>query len=516
MAGKPIRMSKIKQLLRLRCEQPELSLQVLGSIVGMDRGTISGYFRKIKGNGDNIADLLLLDDLTLEKKLLGGNPAYLDKKFLEFKALIPHFESELKRKHVTRRLLWEEYRLSCPDGYGYSQFCFHLSQLKVARKDSSAILVHEPGKELYVDFAGDKLSYIEQSTGEVVTVEVFVAVLPYSNYTFVLAVPSQSTEDFIYAMNKCLRYLGGTPAILVPDNLKAAVIKTNRYEPTLNRVLEDLANHYSVVVIPARPKKPRDKSNVENGVHVTYTRIYAKIRNLTFFNLTDLNAAIADKLTQYNQTRMQRLPYSREEKFLAEEKQLLKPLPPDDFEVQSYAQLTVTPNNCVYLSREQHNYSVPYQYIGIKVDLVITRALIKIYTNGEQIAVHPREKGPGYTTKKEHFSSAHQHYSKRSSDYYIGLAAKRSPGLEALITRILQIEVIPELAYKTCDGLLSLQRKTDPIVFEQACVLALDNDLLGYKKIQNIIKKCAAEKEENGASPRLPFHENVRGRNNYK
>lgn len=146
MAGKPIRMSKIKQLLRLRSEQPEMSLQELGSIVGMDRGTISGYFRKIKENGDNIPDLLLLDDLTLEKKLLGGNPAYLDKRFLEFKTLIPHFESELKRKHVTRRLLWGEYRQAHPEGYGYSQFCFHLNQLKVARKDGSAILDHEPGR----------------------------------------------------------------------------------------------------------------------------------------------------------------------------------------------------------------------------------------------------------------------------------------------------------------------------------------------------------------------------------
>jgi len=493
-----------------------MSLQKIGDIIKMDRGTISSYLKKIQNNDYDVDELLAMDDISLETRFHSGNPAYLEDKFLEFKALIPHFETELKKKHVTQKLLWAEYKEQHPDGYGYSQFCFHLSQLKVARKDASAILTHSPARELYIDFAGDKLSYVDQISGEIIMVEVFVAVLPYSNYTFVMAVPSQKAEDFVFAITKCLRHLNGVPAILVPDNLKAAVIKTDRYEPTLNRVLEDLANHYSMALIPCRPYHPRDKSNVENGVHLTYQRVYARLRNITFFSLADLNLAIAEKVKQHNQTRMQRFPYSREEKFLADEAPLLKAIPKEDFQIMSYATLTVGGNGCVYLAREKHYYSVPSKYIGMKVNLVITRSSIQIYHERLSIAVHSHERGAGYTTIKDHFASTHQHWSKRSPEYYIGMAGRRSSGLEVLIKRIFEVEEIPELAYRTCDGLLSLQKKTDPKVFEMACELAYSQDLFGYKRFTSIISKCAEQIEENKPTPKLPFHENIRGKNSYK
>src|SRR5690606_38659163 len=248
---------------------------------------------------------------------------------------------------------------------------------------------------------------------EAVSVQVFVAALPFSNYAYAIAVPSQSTDDFLYALKCCLNSLGGVPQILVPDNLKAAVIKADRYEPTLNKVMEDFSNHYGFVVIPARPRMPKDKSNVENEVKQLYHRTYAKLRNHVFFSLEAMNAAIAEKIKEHNQTRMQQFEYCREEKFLAEEKALLKPLPSVDFEVKYYAQLRVLPNNCVYLARDKHHYSVPFQYIGVRVDLVYTRTLVQIYNGGSCIATHAREKGHGYTTLIEHFASTHQHYMQR-------------------------------------------------------------------------------------------------------
>lgn len=516
MAGKPIRMSKIKQLLHIRRTQPKMSLQEIGDIINMDRGTISSYLQKIADNGFEIGELLAMDDMTLESTFHSGNPAYLEDKFLEFKALIPYFENELKKKHVTQKLLWQEYKEQHPNGYGRSQFCFHLSQLKVARKGTSAILTHSPAREIYVDFAGDKLSYTDQASGEIISVEVFVAVLPYSNYTFAMAVPSQKTEDFVFAITKCFRHLSGVPAILVPDNLKAAVIKTDRYEPSLNKVLEDLANHYSMALIPCRPYHPKDKSNVEKGVHLTYQRVYARLRNITFFSLADLNKAIAEKVKQHNQTRMQQFPYSREEKFLADETPLLKTLPKEDFQIMSYVTLTVGNNGCVYLAREKHYYSVPWKYVDKKVDLVITRSLIQIYYEKESIAIHSHARGGGYTTIKEHLASTHQHWSKRSPEYYIGLAGRRSAGLEALVKRIFQTEKTPELAYRTCDGLLSLQKKTDPNVFEMACEIAYNQDLFGYKRFKTIIAKCAEQMKEEKEAPKLPFHDNIRGKNSYK
>lgn len=261
-------------------------------------------------------------------------------------------EKELEsNKHVTRKLLWEEYRGAHPGGYGYSQFCYHLSQMSVARK-GSAVFQHDPAHRLQVDFVGDTPGYIDRDSGEVIKVQVLIAVLPYSNYSYALAVPTQGTDDFLYALGKCLEHLGGVPQVLVPDNLKAAVIKSDRYEPVLNKVMEDFAEHYGLVVLPARPRKPKDKASVENTVKLIYQRVFAKLRNQLFFSLAELNAAIIDKVREHNQTRMQREAVSRQERFLADEKHLLKALPKHQFEKRYYAELIVASNNCVLLGRD--------------------------------------------------------------------------------------------------------------------------------------------------------------------
>lgn len=512
MAGKITRMSKIKQLLRLH--QEGVSNRQIAMTLGLYKGTVNAYIRKLKDHHFNVEQLLLLEDPVLEAKFNEGNPAYLQHKFEEFKALIPYLEKELKRKYVTRKLLWDEYRQQYPEGYSYSQFCYHLSQLLIARKTHSAILNHDPANELYIDFAGDTMSYIDPETAEIIQVQVFVATLPFSNYAYALAVPGQTTDDFLYALKCCLNSFGGIPKILVLDNLKAAVIKADKNEPSLNKVMEDFANHYGFVVIPARPKKPKDKSEAENEVKLTYQRVYAKLRNQVFFSLQALNEAITQKIKEHNQTRMQQFEHSREEKFLAEERALLKPLPANDFEIKYYAQLRVLPNNCVYLARDKHHYSVPFQYIGVQVNLIYTRTLVQIYEAGSCIATHPREKGYGYTTLIEHFASTHQHYMQRSPEYYIGKAQGKSVFLTHMIRRIFELEKIPELAFRNCDALLSLQRKVDPIIFEKACRIAFENDLLSYKRLESIIKQCAKEEEPPAPHP-LPVHNNVRGKNYY-
>jgi len=513
MAGKMTTMSKIKQVLRLH--QQGVSNRQIAATLGLNKDTVNSYFRKINEHGFDIHDLLGLEDPVLETKFSAGSPAYLEQRFEQFKDLIPYLEEELTRKNVTRKLLWDEYKKQHPDGYGYSQFCFHLSQLSVARK-GSAIIHHDPGNKLEVDFAGDGFSYINRDTGEVIKVQVFVAAMPYSNYAYALAVPTQNTDDFVYALQCCLKHLNGVPQLVVPDNLKAAVIKANRYEPTLNRVLEDFANHYGFVVFPARPRSPKGKATTENEVKLVYQRIFARLRNQTFFSLVELNAAIADKMRAHNQTRMQQHNYSREEKFLAEEKRYLKPLPASDFEMKYYAVLTVLPNNCIYLAREQHYYSVPFQYIGSRVQLVYTRSLVRIYKEGKCLATHERINAPGYTTMIEHFASTHQHLMRRGPAYYIGKANEKSVALTKLFERIFELEKIPELAFRNCDGLLSLQRKTDPIVFEKACNIAFDNDLMSYKRLQSIITQCALLEQENQIAIPFPKHDNIRGKDYYQ
>ena len=513
MAGKTIRMSTIKQLLQLH--QQGLSNRRIAKHLGLYKATVNNYIQKLKANNFSIEELLQLEDPVLETKFSAGSPAYLEDKFEQFKTLIPYLEKELQRKYVTRKLLWQEYKKQYAQGYSYSQFCFHLSQLLVARK-GSALMQHDPGNKLQVDFAGDTLSYIDRDTGESISVQVFAAALPYSSYTYALAVPSQKTDDFLHALQCCLNHLGGVPQLVVPDNLKAAVIKADRYEPTLNRVMEDVANHYGFVILPARPRKPRDKPTAENAVKLIYQRVYAKLRNQVFFSLYDLNTALAQGVKEHNQTRMQQCDFSREETFLAQEKQFLKPLPEAGFALKYYADLTVMPNNCIYLARDKHYYSVPFQYIGNRVHLVYTRTLVQIYREGSCIATHQRSTAAGYTTSIEHFGSTHQHHMRRSPAYYIGKAHEKSAALALLVERIFELEKIPELAFRNCDALLSLQRKTDPVVFEKACIIARDNDLMSYKRLQAIIAQCALLEDPNQMTIPFPKHGNIRGKDYYQ
>ncbi len=515
MAGTITSMSKVKQVLRLHAQG--VSNRKIAAVLGIYKGTVNSYVQKITNQQYSIDELLALEDPELERVLFAGNPAYKQERFDEFKEMIPYFEKELKKRHVTRYIIWQEYRQDHPEGYSYSQFCYHLQQVINARKPGS-IIHYNPAEKLLVDFAGDTVSYIDRETGEVLKAQVFVACLPYSDYTFIKAVPSQRTDDFLHALTCCLDHLGGTPKIIVPDNLKAAVVKADRFEPELNRLMEDFANHYGIAVIPARAVKPKDKAAVENEVKIIYRRVYAKLRHHTFFSIEEINQAFAEKTREHNQTRQQQKDYCREEKFLAEEKPLLKELPKDAFQVKYYASLKIALNNCIYLARDKHYYSAPFQYIGQQADIVYTRSLVRIYVRGECVATHKRSAGFGYTTRKEHMSSSHNFYQSRSPEFYIRQAGRHSDTLSELFTAIFKGVEVPEIMYKRCDGLLALQRRTDPVTFENVCRYALENDILTLKSIKRVIDSKAylhdMWQEDNQNNMNIK-HINIRGKKYY-
>lgn len=513
MSGKVKRMSTIKQLIQLHLSG--VSNRQIAKQLGIYKNTVNKYIQTLRLDPLSCQDLLTLDDPVLERRLYTGSPAYYQDRFDDLKTLLPYIESELKRKHVTRHLLWQEYRQSRFDGYSYSQFCYHLSQLESARKPT-AILTHNPAEKLFIDFAGDTLCYVDKSSGEIVSVQVFVACLPFSDYTYVQAVMDQRTESFIHALGCCLQELGGSPKILVPDNLKAAVIKADKYEPDINQVLEDFANHYGCVVTPARVRKPKDKALVESSVNRIYQRVYAKLRHQTFFSLEELNKALKEKTREHNQTRMQQKSYSREEQFLAEEKALLRALPAHAFEIRYYTELKIAQNNCIYLGRDKHYYSVPFQYIGKQAKVIYTRTLVKVYVKGELVATHPRSYKFGYTTQKEHLCSAHNHYLDRSPEYYLRIAENRSEALYRLIQLIFDSQEVPEILYKRCDGLLSLQRKSDPVIFDRACHIATENHITSYKFVRNLMDKRDLINEQEVAGGTLPKHHNIRGKHYYQ
>lgn len=509
MAGKPKPMSQIKQLLRLH--KQGASIKRIARDLNLSRNTVKAYLNKLPGLKIEIDALLLIEDPALEAIFLSGNPAYKDNRYDYLKDRLDYITKELGRKGVTRHLLWEEYRELVPESYSYSQFCFHLGQHLIASKPSM-VLEHKPADKLFIDFAGKKLNYIDPQTGEVVECQVFVACLPHSDYAFAMAVRTQNISDFIHALSCCLQQLGGVPVALVPDNLKAAITKANRYEPDVNQALEDFANHYQCVVYPARVGKPQDKALVENQVKLIYNRVYARLRNQQFLSLDALNQAIKEKIRDHNQTRMQQKPYSREENFLANEKHLLAPLPDQLYQIKFYKILKVAKNNHVYLTQDKHYYSVPYQYIGKKVMVIYTRSLVRIYLHGKQISLHQRSYRTGYTTDKTHLCSSHQHYLDRSPEYYKDKAKIKSPVLLRLFEMIFDQDKYPEQLYRTCDGFLQLFNKTPKDQFNKACELALEHQNYSYQFLINLLSNKMLEDPYRTSEKSLPKHQNVRGK----
>lgn len=513
MAAKPIEMSKVKQILQQH--QQGMGRKTIARNLSISKNTVKDYLEKFRCSKLSIETLLKMDDPSLEKVFHAGDPAYRDNRFDLLKEQLDYYSKELTRVGVNKKLLWEEYRLSHPDGYSLSQFCFHLAQY-LKQKNPSMVLQHQPGEKLFVDFAGKKLSYVDRSTGEIIECQVFVACLPYSDYSFCMAVNGQKTEDFIHALSSCLNTLGGAPKVLVPDNLKAAVVKANRYEPTINKVLDDFANHYNISVVPARSRRPKDKALVENQVKLIYSRVFARVRHQTFFSLEQLNKSITKYTIYHNQTRMQKHDYCREELFISEEKHQLQELPKDMFEIKYYREYTLGQNNHIYLGEDKHYYSVPYTYIGKRLKVIYTRSMVRIYYNGKLLAVHKRNYMKGkYTTNKEHLCSTHQHYLNRSPEYYKDKAIKLSLNLRRLVDLIFSQDKYPEQLYRTCDGLFNLHRNTEKETFNKACEIAISNGIFNYTSIQNIIKNKMTDYNETLPDRELPIHNNIRGKEYY-
>lgn len=522
MAGTTKDMSLIKQVLQLK-ELGE-SNRGISRKLPINKETVNGYINMMKANGWQTDDLLQMEDPELERMFHAGSPAYTDKRMEDFLFMLPTYNELLTnpKNHVSRQVLYEEYHSTHPDGYGMSQFYHHLKQNLVARKDVVAVLTntYKPGEKLMVDFAGDKLSYVDSETGKIVKVEVFVASMPYSDYTYAVCVPSQKTEHFLYAIRMCLEHLGGVPPILTPDNLKSAVISNDKHEPRLNKALEDMGNYYHFVVLPCDPVSPTQKALVEDAVRITYNRIYAKLRNRTFYSIIELNQAVWELMSMHNQTRMQKRPYSREERFHAMEKDLLKSLPSEPYEMRFYADLKVQANCHVEIRHDKITrfYSVPYIYVGRQARVIFTRSWVNVYVDQKQVASHLRSYEYGYTTVSEHLASNCRTIMERSAAYYAEKAKRISPDSHEYVKRIFSPQRTSqpeEVYYKLCDSILSQRRKYDQAVFDLTCRQCVQFVVYTYRKFEAILKhnSLAAPADESATldAPAPTNHENMRG-----
>jgi transposase len=508
-------MIKIRQILRLYAQGK--SKHKISEQTGISRNTCKKYVKEFEECALSFEDLSQMSDKELEELFVKNEQAPSERLQALFNQF-PEMDKELRRKGVTRQTLWEEYKRKHPDGIGRSQFNMYFSQWKNQTSPTMRI-EHKAGDKMYVDFAGENLSVVDQETGELQYVEVFLAVLGASQLTFIHAVPTQQKEDFIAACEEAMHFFGGVPGAIVPDNLKSAVTRSSKYEPVLNEAFASFAEHYGTTVLPARAYRPRDKALVENAVRISYSRVYARIRNEEFYSLKALNDAILVALEEHNNALLSGRNYSRRQQFEEIERVTLQPLPTARYEMKKQAFATVMKNGHVALSPDKHYYSVPYRFIGRKVKLMYTRKTVEIYFNYQRIALHPRTKSAyQYTTDKDHLASTHRFVSDWTPDRFLTWAEAIHPDVKEFIVHILDRKQHPEQAYKSCVGILGFAKKVGNERLTKACQRALGYGIYNYKTIHNILEKGLENDSETALpeEPSMPEHDNIRGEDYYQ
>jgi transposase len=517
MAAKNIDMQTLKQIIQLRISG--LGIKTIADTLGMSKNTVKKYIRVLEAQEASLDKILNYSEEKLASifnLVLSGD----SKRYQELREWFPYMDKELKRVGVTREVLWHEYKNKHADGYNYSRFCYYYQQWRKA--DSVSMhFEHKAGDKLFVDYTGKKLEVVDKRTGEVQQVEVLITVLGASQLTYVEATATQQKVDFIRTVENSLHYFGGVPKAIVVDNLKSAVTKSSKFEATINRTFADFASHYGTVILPTRSYKPKDKALVENAVKIVYTRIFAPLRNRIFFSLTQLNTAIKEALENYNSLAFQGKDYSRKDCFEKVEKNTLLPLNIEKYQLKQYNQVTVLQNSHIYLREDKHYYSVPFRFVGKRVGLRYTATSVEISYNYKRIACHNRDmRHYKYTTSKEHLPSHHQFVSKWNPEYFINWATKIGSYTQIYISELIQSRAHPEQAYKSCVGILGMSRKVGNNRLEAACKRGHYYQSYSYPVIKRILDqhldKEPVPEQEKQKQARIPFHQNIRGKDYYQ
>lgn len=508
-------MSKVRSIIKLYAQG--VSKLSIGERTQLPRNTVRRYIHLFLASGLSLEDLDKLDDKSLEQLFLDmSSREHIedDPRYLALKELFPEIDKKLKQRGITKEMLWKEYFEKHPDGYRVSQFKAHFLRWKRASNPTMHI-DHKAGEKMYVDYAGERLYYLDVFTGELVEAEVFVAILGASQLTYVEASSSQQKEDFISSCENALHFFGGAPKAIVTDNLKSAVIKSSKYEPTLNQAFVDFVSHYTMAALPAGPYKPTHKALVEGAVKIIYRTIYPEVKNQVYSGLESLNRAIQKALGNHNNRLLNGRPYSRRQLFEDIERDQLQGLPQTRFEIKRRKVVTVMKNNYVCLSEDKHYYSVPYRYLGKRVTILYSQSEVEVFHHYERIALHMRDrKHYGHTTVEDHLASKHRFMSDWNPDKFINRASEVGPDTKEYIIGLLGSRQHPEQAYRSCQGVLSFSARVGKERLEKACRRAMQYGDYSYHTIRVILER-GLDKDEfeagEGQTPVPPIHPNIRG-----
>ncbi len=512
-----LQVRRIIQLLSDGHSKREVSRQT-----GTSRNTIDSYEERFLQTGKGYNELLQLPDTELAGLVYPPRTKQdPDPRQRYLKEHLDYYLQELDRTGVTRELLWDEYRQSVSTHYSYSRFCDILSR-HGHKKSPVYHNVYTPGELTEIDFAGKKMSYVDRTTGEVIECPVLVCTLPYSSFSYIEPLKSSRLVHLVPAMNRAEEYFGGSTKVTLTDNMKQIVTQASRYEPSFTLLAEQWSIHYYTALKATRPAKPKDKPSVEKSVHLSYQRIYARMRNETFYSLEELRARVWELMEESNDRVMFKQGVSRREKFIRDEKPLLRELPAEPFVLKSSTRAKVKPNYHVILGEDWHQYSVPHQYIGQKVTIVYDDQVVEVFIdNLKRIAVHKRDfRRNGYTTLPEHMPESHLKYREQkgwTEDDFISRASKIGEQTKITINKMLGAKAFIEQTYDGCLGVLRLADKYGNDRLEATCKRANTGSRINYKTLHSILKNNldkipSADKE---LTLFIPEHTNIRGAEAY-
>lgn len=517
MPNPRLAMTLIREVLRLKYES-NLSHRQIARALRISVGSVANYLAAFERFG---VEYPLRSEIT-DEILSGMLSASTAKPSKEPPFILPDYANiheQLKLKGVTRQLLWEEYAAAHPGNhYRYTQFCFYYRRWKDKLKVSLR-QTHRAGEKMFVDYCGKTVSLIDAASGEVREVQVFVAVLGASNYTYAEATNSQKLEDWISSHVRAFEFFGGVPEMVVPDNLKSGVKKACRYEPLLNHSYQLMLEHYRTCALPARPFKPRDKAKVETAVQIVERWILARLRHQTFFSLFELNLAIRTLLAELNRKPFKKLEGCRESRFREMEKDVLKPLPAAPFEYAEWRKARVG-FDC-HIEIDRRFYSVPFSLVKQTVDVRLTAKTIECFDQGKRIALHLRSSRIGsFATNAAHLPKRHQAHLEWTPERLLRWARQVGFSTHELVRQMIERKPHAEMAYRSSLGLLTLVRRYSPERVEAACRRALEIGAPTRRSVASILREgldtLAGVEPTPTAGIEYAAHENIRGADYYK
>jgi transposase len=517
MANKRITNMDIRKVLELYLNGN--SIRELNRMLKIHRNTLRKYIEMAKSRKLSLASLSFMTDKDLDKLFLSFEYEKTDH-VNELDQFLMSHESLQKLKGFTVKNLYGIYKEEYTIGLGRSQFYSYFKR-KYKAETGSLKFNHFYGDKLYVDFAGDKLHYIDKDSGEVIEVEVFVGILPASNYLFVEAVHSQKIGDFIHCTAQNLAYIGGVPRCIVMDNLKSAVTKAKKFEPVLNSTFKDLAHHYQCVAMPTRTYSPKDKAMVEGAVKIVRDALYLDINRSEYYSLRELNIALKEGLEKLNQRPLTHSTESRRDQF-AEEKKSLAPLPINAFEVWEYKQHHVQKMGYIFLSAFKNYYSVPYRFIGKQVKVRYNTHSVECYYNNECIARHRLSIKPNYyTTIRDHLHSSNQFYADWCPEKFIKMAREKvGDNTSAYVTKMIDRSTYPETSYRSALAIIALANKFPTSRIERVCELAMDAVYMNCGILQSMLEhnrdRISIDALSLQEAMTIPIHNNIRGAIHYQ